>query len=189
MPRLNLEPQVYPEGLFSEEVADGQWWVLHTRPRAEKSVARKLRERRQSIFSPVYEHLSRKGGRIRSSFLPVFPGYVFLLGDLEARHLALETNQVARVLTPPDQPQMWKDLRRINTLVTSGESLDPIDRLVPGAEVEITAGPFAGVEGKVVRVGKQLRLFVELRFLQRGVSVEVEKWMVRPISKATLTSV
>src|SRR5688572_9823883 len=109
MPRLSSEPQVYPDSLFNKEITDDsgvRWWVLHTRPRAEKSVARKLLKRRQSFFLPVYEHLTRKQGRIHSSFLPLFPGYVFVLGDLEARHVALETNQVARVLTADDQPQM-----------------------------------------------------------------------------------
>jgi transcriptional antiterminator RfaH len=47
--------------------------------------------------------------------------------------------------------------------------------------VEIISGPFAGLEGKVLRRGKQLKLFVEVRFLQQGVSVEIESWMIQPL--------
>src|SRR5437588_3759435 len=45
MPLLPPEPIVYPEGLLSNgapaEDAAANWWVLHTKPRAEKSLARK----------------------------------------------------------------------------------------------------------------------------------------------------
>lgn len=188
MARLPLEPFVYPEDLFTKEVTKQtlveRWWVLHTRPRAEKSVIRKLRKRRIAFFLPLYEHHTRRRGRVRSSFLPLFPGYVFLFGDLEARHLALETNQVARVLGVDDQEQMQRDLDRVYQLVMSGEALSPVDRLVPGSPVEITSGPFAGIDGKVLRRGKQLRLTVEIKFLQQGVSVEVESWMIRPVDTA-----
>jgi hypothetical protein len=41
MPILALEPFVYPEDLFaaseSAVAGDCRWWVLHTRPRAEKA--------------------------------------------------------------------------------------------------------------------------------------------------------
>ena len=46
--------------------------------------------------------------------------------------------------------------------------------------IEITAGPLTGLEGKILRRGKQLKFFVEVQFLQRGVSVEIESWMFEP---------
>ncbi len=50
MPLLPAEPYLYPENLFAESEApsDGFWWVLHTRPRAEKA----LRARYAPIGSP-----------------------------------------------------------------------------------------------------------------------------------------
>src|SRR5688572_17709596 len=44
MPLLALEPSIYPESLLAEPIAPAttqeRWWVLHTRPRAEKALAR-----------------------------------------------------------------------------------------------------------------------------------------------------
>ena len=60
--------------------------------------------------------------------------------------------------------------------------LTPEERLKPGALVEITSGPLAGLEGKVIRRGKQLKFIVEVQFLQSGVSVEIESWMIEPKS-------
>ena len=42
MPILSSEPSLFPEELFGADWSDDaarQWWVLHTRPRQEKSLA------------------------------------------------------------------------------------------------------------------------------------------------------
>ena len=65
-------------------------------------------------------------------------------------------------------------------LIATDAPLTPEDRLKPGALVEITSGPLAGLEGKVLRRGKQLKFIVEVQFLQSGVSVEIESWMIEP---------
>jgi transcription antitermination factor NusG len=185
MPLLQLEPFVYPEDLLVEESfqaeVEGQWWVLHTRPRAEKSLARRLRKRLVAHFLPLYHREWRSGSRLRSSYLPLFPGYLFLRGDHQARLYALETNLVVRTLEVKDQERLGVDLRRVYQLVKSGSPLAPEDRLVPGSSVEIISGPLAGMEGKILRRGKKLHFFVEIRMLQQGVSVEMESWMFQAI--------
>jgi transcriptional antiterminator RfaH len=191
MPLLPQEPCRFPDDLFANvtRTSEGpqRWWVLHTRPRTEKALARKFLARSLPFFLPLHRRQWRSRGRLQSSFLPLFPGYVFLHGDDEARVLALTTNLVANVLPVPDQPQLFDDLVRVNTLIGSGAPLAPQDRLDAGAPVEITAGPFVGLQGKILRHGKGLRFFVEVQFLQRGVSVEVESWMFQPLAGQAVT--
>jgi transcriptional antiterminator RfaH len=192
MPLLPLEPFVLPENLLlqPEPPSDApRWWVLHTKPRAEKSLARRLFSKQVPFFLPLYHHQWRSRGRQRSSYLPLFPGYLFLRGDLEERLAALATNQVARSIPVEDQRQMHADLARVYQLVVTGAPLSAEARLEPGSPVEITDGPFAGIHGKILRRGKQLKLLVEVQFLQRGVSVEIESWMVRPLEGAKVSSV
>src|SRR4029077_1000718 len=101
MPLLTLEPFVSPDDLFSATAgppAEGRWWVLHTRPRAEKRLARELLRHCRSFFLPLHTRTWRSRGSTLSSHLPLFPGYVFLHGEGDARWTALETNQVARVI-------------------------------------------------------------------------------------------
>jgi transcription antitermination factor NusG len=100
-------------------------------------------------------------------------------GDALVRGAALQTNLVARVIPVPDQQKLHNDLARIYRLIDSGLPLHPEQSLPEGTVVEITGGVLEGMEGKVLRHGKGLRLFVEVKFLQQGVSVEVETWMVR----------
>jgi transcription antitermination factor NusG len=182
MPLLPLEPFVFPDNLLTQAAISeselGNWWVLHTRPRSEKSLVRRLLRRQVPFFLPLSKRKWRNRGRVHSSYLPLFPGYVFLRSDGPTAFRALETNLVARILDVPDQEQLQADLARIYSLIAAGAPLAAEDRLCPGSRVEIISGPFTGLEGKVLRRGKQLKLIVEVRFLQQGVSVEIESWMV-----------
>jgi transcriptional antiterminator RfaH len=186
MPLLPLEPFVYPEDLLSASDLPAEdsrnWWVLHTRPRAEKTAAREFVRRGLSFFLPWYERQWRSRGRQLRSYMPLFPGYIFLQGDREARLQALQTNLLVRVLPVADQEQLHADLMRVHHLIQAGLPLTPEDRLEPGARVEIVGGPLAGLEGTFLKRRNQLKFFIEVQFLQRGVSVEVESWMVRYLS-------
>jgi transcription termination/antitermination protein NusG len=185
MPLLPMEPFVFPVDLLTVSAQslqeDSRWWVLHTRPRAEKALARKAQAQELPYFLPLCKRQWRSRGRSFCSHVPLFPGYLFLHGDSETRRQALETNLVACCLEVPDQDQLQVDLFRVHHLMTSGAPLTPEDRLEPGTRVEIIAGPLAGTEGTVIRQGKNLKVYVEVHFLRKGVSAEVESWMIRPL--------
>jgi transcriptional antiterminator RfaH len=188
MPILPLEPFVFPANLFNSPTPDSEeplrWWLLHTRPRAEKSLARHLHARQTSFFLPLYHRRWERRGRIFQSHVPLFPGYIFLRGDDDARLTALETNQVAGCLPVIDQDQLQVDLVRVHRLIAAGEPLCPEERLAPGTPVEIIAGALAGLTGKVLRQGRQLRFVVEVQLLQQGVSVEMASWMMEPLANS-----
>jgi len=188
MPLLSAEPSFFPETLFSGDGscqgAVPDWLVVYTRARAEKALARSLLARGIGFFLPLHERrwLS-PSGRTRCSFLPLFPGYVFLHGATDARLNALETGLVSRCLSVADQVGLHQDLARVYRLISSGAPLLPEERLGPGDPVEFVYGSLAGLQGKVIRRGKQLRLVVEVELLQRGVSVEIDSHMVQPLRK------
>jgi transcriptional antiterminator RfaH len=186
MPLLPLEPFVFPDDLLEQPAADpeesARWWVLHTKPRAEKSLARRLLRSSTPFFLPLCKRQWRHRGRLLRSYVPLFPGYVFLRADSPFVFRTVETNLVARVLHVEDQTQLHSDLSRVYCLIATDAPLTPEERLKPGALVEITSGPLAGLEGKVLRRGKQLKFIVEVQFLQSGVSVEIESWMIEPRS-------
>jgi transcriptional antiterminator RfaH len=186
MPLLPLEPYLYPNSLFEPNgaaaEADERWWVLHSRPRAEKALARQFQARRLGYFLPLYQKRWRNNGRSQSSYLPLFPGYIFLRGNEVARVEALTTNLIANVLPVTDQERLFADLTRVHQLMNSGNALTPESRLQPGTRVEITAGPLAGLQGKILHRGKKLHFFIEVQLLQQGVSVEIESWMFQPIT-------
>jgi transcriptional antiterminator RfaH len=184
MPLLAAEPVRFPEGLLTDPDAlsdrPGRWWAVHTKARGEKALARHLFGRSAAYYLPLHRHTWKNNGRTFTSHLPLFPGYVFLFGDDEARVAALESNQVSRLLPVPDQTRLVSDLRRVDRMLAAEVPVAPGDALAIGQQVRISAGPFEGVTGTLISHGCQLRLVVEVAFLKQAVSVEVEGWMVEP---------
>jgi hypothetical protein len=185
MPLVHLETCVFPEDLFSLPALhlgnEEGWWVLHTKPRAEKSLARRLLGKDIGFFLPLYHKKLNGPKREFFSHLPLFPSYLFLYGGVQTRLKALETNLVVKCLNVPDQEKLHKELRFIHQLISSDFNIMPENRLVPGTPVQVIKGPLAGLEGKVVQGAKNWKLVIEVEFLQQGVSVEIESGMIQPL--------
>jgi transcription antitermination factor NusG len=184
MPILSAEPEQFPESLLIDSVDEsdhaGRWWAVYTRSKAEKALARHLYAREVSYYLPLEHKTWRQNGRKFTSHLPLFPGYIFLHGTENDRVTALESNLISRILDVPDQERLWSDLRRVDRVLASEQDIDRCNVLLPGKAVVIVAGPFEGMQGVLLRQGSQMRLVVEVAFLQQAISVEVEAWMVEP---------
>lgn len=177
MPILTAEPALYPEDLFGQPrqpMNGARWWVLHTRPRQEKSLARRLFEGDTPFFLPLIPNRLRIRGKVMQSYLPLFGGYLFLYAQPDEYAFALSTRRVARALEVADQARMWNDLHQIYRLLGSGAAIRPEDHLEPGAPVLIQNGPLAGLRGVIVKSGSGNRFVVKVDFIQRGASVLLE---------------
>jgi transcriptional antiterminator RfaH len=178
MPILPAEPSLFPEELFAAEsdvAGEGRaWWVLHTRPRQEKALGRELLQARVPYYLPLVKRATVVRGRVVHAHVPLFTSYLFLLGDRDQRIRALETKRVVHSLPVPGQAELWQDLGQIHRLIASGAPVTPEERLEPGALVEIRTGPLAGLRGKILRKGPRERFVVQVNFIQRGASVELD---------------
>jgi len=177
MPILPKERDLFPEDLLAgPAVGDGEsWLVFYTLARREKELMRKLAAAGIPFYAPlIRRRLRSPGGRTRSSFVPLFPGYVFSRGDDEQRRAALATNAIARWIPVVDPRMLVDDLRAIKQLVDSDQPLSPEARLEPGQAVRVRSGPLAGIEGTVIRRRGMERLLVAVRFLNQGASIELE---------------
>src|SRR4051794_18152545 len=100
MPVLSPEVALFPETLLDDPVSDrpddGVWWVFHTKPRQEKSLARDLCDRQLSFYLPLINRSSVVRGRVVTARIPLFPGYLFLLASDAQRIAALATRRVVR---------------------------------------------------------------------------------------------
>jgi transcription antitermination factor NusG len=189
MPILAEQPCLYPEYLLVDPTAielegppsERNWWVIYTKSRQEKSLARDLLGYRIPFYLPQIprDHLAR-GRRVRTH-VPVFPGYVFLFGSPDERVGALRTNRTSRILPVSAQDELLRDLRQLANLISLGAPLSVEQRLSPGRLVRIRRGSLAGFEGTVFQRRGSNRLMVAINFLQQGVSIEINDFMVEPI--------
>jgi transcription antitermination factor NusG len=168
------------EGSGAGNAAGVHWWVAYIRSRQEKGLARHLLQWEVPYYLPQREHRFRAGDRIRTSHLPLFTGYVFFRGDLEARLTALRSNLIVKLIDVPDEQQLEAELRSLWLLQTTGEPLVPHPYLGPGDEVEITDGALRGYRGVVLREKGKYRLVVSVTLLRQSVAVDIEREALAP---------
>ena len=181
MPILPKQRDLFPADLFEDAAAprlaadSAAWVAFYTLARREKDLARRLESLEIPFFAPlVSRRLPSAGGRIRTSWVPLFPGYVFSLVDDDQRRAALATNTISRWLSVPDQRMLEDDLRGIKRLIDTEMPLTPEARLEEGQPVRVRSGPLRGMEGTVVSRKGEQRLVVAVRFLNQGASIELE---------------
>ena len=194
MPILPAEPDFYPPDLWddptavprTEAEAEAVWWCLHTKPRQEKATARELRKLGVTFFLPqvLKEDRTPQGRKIRS-VIPLFPSYLFLLGDYNDRLSALRGNRLVAVLEVSDQESLERDLRQIQKMLSSGLPVQPEPAAPVGSRVRIMTGPLTGIEGTVIRRGKHDQFVAVVRFLGRGATVDLQDWQVEQIVSPT----
>ncbi len=185
MPLLDREPERFPRDLFDGGAVpndDGRlWWVLHTRPRQEKAVARYVYTHQIPFYLPLIDRRVQVRDRILTAHTPLFSGYVFLLATAEERLQALPPKRLVGTLPVSDQGGLWQELRQVYRLVESGAPITPEDRLAPGDLVEIRNGKLAGLRGTIVRDASGDRFVIRVNFIQHGASVLVEGFNVAPV--------
>lgn len=181
MPILPRQPDVFPVDLFDpsrqapEDQREGRWVAFYTLARREKELMRRLEASRIPFYAPLIpRRLPSGGGRVRTSHVPLFPGYVFSLVDDDQRRSALATNAVSRWLSVPDQRILVRDLAQVKRLIDSETPLCPESRIERGQPVRVRSGPLRGLEGTVLDRKGGRRLLVAVRFLNQGVSIELE---------------
>jgi transcriptional antiterminator RfaH len=183
MPILKEERNILPDDLLERPNEDDgrRWWAVYTKARQEKALARDLVERRVPFYLPLVERTSLIRGKRVRSLVPLFTGYVFLCSNDDERLQTLKTNRTSQLVAVPDQDRLRRDLAQVQRLIAAKAEVTLEKRLSPGQRVRVKGGSFLGIEGVVEARRGSCRLIVEVKFLQQGVSVEIDELLVEPI--------
>ena len=187
MPILKRERDIFPDDLLENEklLSDSSldWWCIYTMSRREKDFMRRLASLSIAHYGPVIPKRYRSpNGRLRTSYIPLFPNYVFMLGSEADRTSALTTNCVSKCSLIPDAEKFVHQLKQICKVVAADVPLTPEAKLEPGNYVRVRSGPFAGYEGTVLRREGKTRLLLSLQFLEQGVSMELDEALLENLS-------
>lgn len=188
MPILKKEPDIHPPDLLEEnsetltDDASREWLCAYTLSRREKDLMRKLFAQKIPFYGPTITKRYRSPqGRLRTSFVPLFPNYVFMFASDSERLSAVKTNCISRFQSILNVDQLVRELRLINNLVASGVSLTPEANLEAGDWAQIRTGPFAGYEGTVIRREGKTRFLIAVNFIEQGVSMEIDEGQLTPM--------
>jgi hypothetical protein len=162
------------ESLAPVDRLAGQWWLVHTKSRMEKALATELERLDVGFYLPLLNTRRRYSGRVFDVSLPLFPGYLFLCGNEDARYTTLMTHRAAQVIEVCDQERLKNELRQIFRVTTSKHSVDLYPGLQKGRRCRITQGSLQGVEGVVIRRRGQCRVYLGVEVLGQSVELEID---------------
>ena len=159
------------------------WYAVYTRSRHEKVVKQQLEANVPECFLPLYEAVRRwKNGNALVA-CPLFPGYVFVRISSTARKRVLATPGVVRLVGSRSGPQPIPDqeLDAFRNCFERQIRVEPHPYLAVGRRVRLESGPFAGMQGILLRKKGKWRLIISINLIARSVAVEVDANDVAPL--------
>lgn len=160
-----------------------RWFAAYTSPRHEKRVSQHMDLRQIQHFLPVYRTLRRWNNGCKVTIeLPLFPNYIFVRIPERQRVSVLEVPGVVSMVGSGRELLPLPDFE-IAALRSGLEQrkVEPHPYLITGERARIKSGPFAGMEGVLVRKKNDLRVVLTLEQIMRSVVVEIDGDEVEPV--------
>ena len=170
----------WPEGISVAQFS-GTWWLVHTKSRNEKALAKTLAGKSIHYFLPMSLNVKRQRGRTFKTMLPIFSGYLFFCGSENERVDILRTNRAAHIIEIKDQEKLIRQLLPIEQVLQSGMKIIRHKGIKIGQRCRVTAGALADIEGVVVKNNNLTRLVLEIDILGQAASVEIDSEMIEVI--------
>lgn len=182
MPTLAPMPDRQPaDVLNAAPVTPAAWWVLRTKPRQEKKLARWLARSELAYYLPLRRRVRNwRGRRIRSEE-PLLAGYVFLRGMEAQATQAFGSGAVVERLRVANESGLYGELRALDALSALEREMRELPGLVEGREVELMAGPLKGMRGVITQSGGAPAFAVRLEILGRVLEIALDPAEVEPI--------
>lgn len=138
------------------------WYVLYTKPKAEKKVAEGLKSLDIRVFCPVVVEVRKWSDRTKKVISPLFKSYVFVKPEEKQRNKVFEVPGVVRYMYWLGKPALVRD-SEIEVIKDwlENDKVDQVevDHLSPGDKITISEGAFRNQEAIIREVGqKRMRL-------------------------------
>ncbi len=157
-----------------------RWYAIYTRSRYEKKVSMEFEERGLEHFLPLVPQVRYWKDRKKTVNMPIFPGYVFVNIKLSEKIRVLRANGVVRFIEFNGSPSPIPDaqIEDVRQLLKYPDRVETASYFNCGDPVEITAGPFSGIKGKIIHSRGKQRLLVGIEIIHQAVSVEIDSaWL------------
>ena len=160
---------------------DLKWFVVHTKPRCEKKLAKYSLQYEINYYLPLLDSVRVYKNRKVKFTKPMFPGYVFIKCDQEEKRQLTITGYVAYWLSVLNQMELISDLKQIYSGRELGVEFTRAKFLEKGTKVEIQKGPFAGLIGYVEDQKDVKEVILQITLLRQAVSVSARADQIKVI--------
>lgn len=173
--------------MVSLKTNTGNWFVLYTVPNFEKKVTAYLIRKSILTYLPLINVERSWSDRKKTIEKPLFPGYVFVKVARRDLWQASSVKGVIKVLSTGQYPSIIeeREIDIIKKAITYTPDVYPEGNFTKGEYIKIIAGPFAGVEGKIVDVKGSKRLFIYLQLLNQSLSINIQSDYLQKVNQHT----
>jgi transcriptional antiterminator RfaH len=152
------------------------WYLVHTKPRQEKNALKELENQEYIVYLPLIdvEKIIRGARKVVSE--PLFARYLFICLDPEGSKSwapIRSTKGVASLVRFGQRPAQVSNLI-VNAVVDTLKSAPLVQQHNSGDLVEISAGPFRGLEAVFKIYDGDHRAIVLLSLLGKDISATLE---------------
>lgn len=171
---------------LKEEKIELPWYVLYTKPRCEKKIARRLKEAGYNIYCPIQKYSRQWNDRTKLVEEPLFKSYIFIQIEDHRRDEVFAFPGAVRYLFWMRRPAQVRQAE-INTIQKwlgeyNHKDID-ISHIQPGDYVYISSGQFSGKEAVLIDRTNQ-RAVVRLKELRIQLSLSLSNNDLLAIEKS-----
>jgi len=158
-----------------------KWYLIQHKSNKQNIALKNLKRQGFETFYPLLEKTKRTNSRFKNSFLPLFPGYIFVFFNIEdSRWIKIKyTSGVSRIVgfnsVPSEVPvdiilALQQKYKRSNELLFA-------KNIKTGVKTKILNGPLSGFVGKIEEYDSISRIKILLEFMgnQKRISINVDK--------------
>ncbi|HBL77027.1 MAG: hypothetical protein A2W90_19355 [Bacteroidetes bacterium GWF2_42_66] len=153
------------------------WHAVYTKSRAEKKAQFELNEQGIEVFLPLQRKLRQWSDRKKWVEMPLISGYLFVRISRKEYDKVLQSNYVVTyvrfegtaAIIPDYQIEYLKMMLKQDVLEVSVTT----EKLEPGKEVEVIAGPMIGMRAVLVRIHGKNKVAVQIEQMGFAALVEV----------------
>ena len=166
---------------------ESNWYAVHIMARHEKRVAAQFEEMRVRTFLPLLHQVHRWSDRRTVVEIPMFSCYAFvrMVQTNEERLKILRTPGVLGFVGSERQGTSIPEEQIESLRIAINENIPcfPHPFVNVGRRVRIRGGSLDGVEGILVRQGRDQSLVVSVELLHRSISIRVEGYDTELVSQ------
>lgn len=162
------------------------WYLVHTKPRQENTALTHLVRQGYGCYLPMLSLEKPRRGKLVIVTEPMFPGYLFvqLSSGLSAQSWApIRSTVGVRQLVRFGSHPAKVDAGLVETLRAREQAQlgQPSPLFQPGAHVQVTSGPFAGLDAIYQTTNAERRCMILLEILSKPVAMCVDPSLLRPV--------
>jgi len=162
------------------------WWVVQTKPQSASLAIKHLEQQGMTTYCPLFKQESIRHRQVRVNITPLFPRYVFVLADTNAKetiHTIRSTTGVSRLIKVGDQPSVIKADVIDQIRMLEATHLQNTERYFKADDpVLITGGLYQGLEAVYQMDDGMARAVVLLNLLQHPTRLTIDKTKLKKIS-------